>query len=131
MEDMKRQHTLRILFALVLVAVIAGCETVPSSGPAALAGQWTNSLGTVWTINADGTFHVTATKPKTEIWGTCTVAGDTVTIQETRRSTAAPKSCKGPGVYKFSHPDQHTLSFVLVSDTCKPRIQNVTQPWHR
>ena len=71
---MKRQHTLRILFAVVLVAVIAGCETVPSSGPAALAGQWTNSLGTVWTINPDGTFHVTATKPKAQIWGTYAVS---------------------------------------------------------
>jgi len=64
MAGLKRQHTLRILFAVVLVAVIAECETVPSSGPAALAGQWTNSLGTVWTINPDGTFHVAATKPK-------------------------------------------------------------------
>ena len=52
---MERQHTLRILFAVVLVTVIAGCETVPSSGPAALAGQCTNSLGTVWTINPYGT----------------------------------------------------------------------------
>ena len=46
MSGMKRQHTLRILLAVILVAVIAGCETVPT-GPAALAGQWTNSLGTV------------------------------------------------------------------------------------
>src|SRR5262249_10723890 len=64
MEDMKRQHTLRILFAVVLAAVIAGCETVPSSGPAALAGRWTNSLGTIWTINADGTFHLTVQSQK-------------------------------------------------------------------
>jgi hypothetical protein len=55
---MTRQHTFRILFAVVLLGVIAGCETVPSSGPDALVGQWTNSLGTVWTINPDGTFHV-------------------------------------------------------------------------
>ena len=41
------------------------------------------------------------------------------------------KSCKGPGVYKFSRPDRNTLSFVLVSDTCKPRIQNVTGTHHR
>ena len=86
---MKRQHTFRILFALVLVAVIAGCETVPT-GPAALAGQWTNSLGTVWTINADGTFHVAATKPKAQIWGTYTVSGDTITVQETRQSGTSP-----------------------------------------
>ena len=131
MTVMKRQHTLRILFAVVLVAVIAGCETVPSSGPAALVGQWTNSLGTVWTINPDGTFHVATTKPKAQIWGTYTVSGDTITVQETRQSGKVPKNCKGPGMYKFSRPDANTLAFVLVNDVCKPRIQNVTQPWHR
>ena len=90
---------------------------------------WTNSLGTVWTINADGTFHVVATTPKAEIWGKYTVTGDTITIQETRRSTAIPKNCKEPGVYKFSRANANTLTFVLVSDVCKPRIQNVTRAW--
>jgi hypothetical protein len=131
MAGMKRQHTLRILFAVVLAAVIAGCETVPSSGPTALAGQWTNSLGTVWTINPDGTFLVMSTKPKAQIWGTYTLSGDIITGHETRRSGAVPKNCKGPGVYKFSRPDANSLAFVLVNDVCKPRIQNVTQPWHR
>jgi hypothetical protein len=130
MTGMKRQNTLRILFAVVLLAVIAGCETVPS-GPAALVGQWTNSLGTVWTINPDGTFHVMSTKPKAQIWGAYTVSGDTMTVRETRQKGAIPKNCRGPGVYKFSRPDANTLAFVLVSDVCKPRIQNVTQPWHR
>jgi hypothetical protein len=128
---MKRQHYLRIVFAALLIAVISACETVPSSGPGALAGQWTNSLGTVWTINADGTFHVTSTKPKAQIWGTYTVSGDTITVQETRRAGRIPKNCRGPGVYKFSRPDANTLAFVLVSDVCKPRIQNVTQAWRR
>ena len=77
------------------------------------------------------TFHVAATKPKAQIWGTYTVSGDTITVQETRRGGAVPKNCKGPGVYKFSRPDANTLAFVLVSDVCKPRIQNVTQPWHK
>ena len=72
-----------------------------------------------------------STKPKAQIWGTYTVSGDTITVQETRRSGAVPKNCKGPGVYKFSRPDANTLAFVLVNDVCKPRIQNVTQPWHR
>ena len=94
MAGMKRQHTLRILFAVVLLAVIAGCETVPSSGPAALVGQWTNSLGTVWTINPDGTFHVMSTKPKAQIWGTYTLSGDTITVHETRRSGRSPKIVK-------------------------------------
>jgi len=127
---MKLQKSLRLILAGILVVLVSSCATTPS-GPAALTGTWTNSLGTVWTLNADGTFHVTATKPKAEIWGNCTVAGDTVTIQETRRVGPIPKSCTGPGVYKFSRPDGNTLAFVLVSDKCKPRIQNVTQPWHR
>ena len=128
---MKRQHTLRILFAVSLLAAIAGCETVPNSGPAALAGRWINSLGTVWTINSDGTFQALTTKPKAQIWGTYTLSGDTITVLETRRKGSIPKNCKGPGVYKYSRPDANTLAFTLVNDVCKPRIQNVTQAWHR
>ncbi len=131
MSGMKRQHSLRILLAVILVEVIAGCETVPSSGSAALAGQWTNSLGTLWTINPDGTFHVAATKPKAQIWGTYTLSGDTITVLETRRKGSIPKNCKGTGVYKYSRPDANTLAFTLVNDVCKPRIQNVTQAWHK
>ena len=129
MRNMKLRNSLRLILAGILVVLVSSCATTPS-GPAALAGTWTNSLGTVWTLNADGTFRVTATKPKAEIWGNYTLAGDTITIQETRRVGPIPKSCKGPGVYKFSRQNQNTLSFVLVSDKCQPRIQNVTQPWH-
>ena len=124
-----QQHALRIVFAVAVIALISACATTPS-GPAALVGTWTNSFGTVWTINADGTFHVMTTKPKAEIWGNYTVAGDTMTAQETRHVGSIPKACRGPGSYKFSRPDANTLAFVLVSDKCKPRIQNVTQPWH-
>lgn len=131
MQDaaMKLQHSFRIIFACALIALIAGCATTIPSGSAALTGTWTNSLGTVWTINADGTFHAVATTPKAEIWGKYTVTADMITIQETRRATAIPKNCKGAGLYKFSRPSASTLTFVLVSDICKPRIQNVTQPW--
>jgi hypothetical protein len=128
MAAMKIQSFLRIILAGILVVLVSSCATTPS-GPAALTGTWMNSYGTVWTLNADGTFHVMATKPKAEIWGNYTVAGDAITVQETRRVGPIPKSCKGPGVYKFSRPNQNTLAFVLVSDKCKPRIQNVTQPW--
>ena len=87
---MKIQSFFRIVFASLLLVLLSACVTTPRSGPAALTGTWTNSLGTVWTINADGTFHVVATKPKAQIWGTYTVAGDTVTLQETRRSGRIP-----------------------------------------
>lgn len=126
---MKLQHSLRIIFAGALIALMGACVTAPTSGPGALVGTWSNTLGTVWTINADGTFHVVATTPKAEIWGKYTVTADMITIQETRRSTAIPKECKGHGLYKFSRPNANTLTFVLVSDICKPRIQHMTQPW--
>jgi len=109
MRNMQLQIPLRTVVAGILVILVGSCATTPS-GPAALAGTWTNSLGTVWTINADGTFHVTATKPKAEIWGNYTVAGDTITVQETRRAGPIPKSCKGPGVYKFSRPNANSLA---------------------
>jgi hypothetical protein len=128
---MKLESFLGILCTGALTLLMSACETMAPSGPAALAGTWTNSFGTVWTINSDGTFHVMSAKPKAEIWGTYTLAGDTITVQETRRAGRIPKNCRGPGVYKFSRPNGNTLAFVLVSDVCKPRIRNVTQPWHR
>jgi hypothetical protein len=127
MYGMKTQHFLRITLASVLVILLSACVTTPRSGVAALAGTWTNSLGTVWTMKTDGTFDVV--NPKRHIWGTLTVSGDRVTVQETGGKTA--KGCKGPGVYKFSRLNENTLTFALVKDECKERIKNVTLPWHQ
>ena len=126
---MKIQPSLRILFAGIFLALLSACATSPRSGSAALVGTWTNSLATVWTIKADGTFDVDVVNPKRHIRGTYTIAGDTVTIQETGGKTA--KGCKGPGVYKFSRPNENTLSFTLVNDTCKEREKNVLVAWHQ
>ena len=123
---MKIQYFFRIILAGVLLVLVNACATTARSGSAALAGTWTNSLGTVWTIKADGTFDVV--NPKRHIWGKYTIAGDTVTIQETVGKTA--KGCKGPGTYKFSRPNENTLSFKLVSDTCGERKKNVLLAWH-
>jgi len=124
---MKIQYFLRIILAGVLLVFMNACATTTArSGPAALAGTWTNSLGTVWTMKADGTFEVV--NPKRHIWGKYTIAGDTVTIQETGGKTA--KGCKGPGTYKFSRPNENTLTFTLVSDTCGERKKNVLLAWH-
>jgi hypothetical protein len=125
MRNMKLKNSLRLIFAGILVALVSSCATTPS-GPAALAGTWTNSLGTVWTIKADGTFDVV--NPQRHIWGKYTVAGDTITIQEAGGKTA--KGCQGPGMYKFSRPNEHTLAFTLVKDSCKERIKNVALAWH-
>jgi hypothetical protein len=135
MSVMKTQLSFRTIFTGVLFGLLSACAThspdghpwatgISTQGP--LVGTWTNSLGTVWTIKADGTFDVV--NPKRHIWGNYTVAGDTVTIQETGGSTA--KGCHGPGVYKFARTAHDTLAFTLVKDACKERIKNVTLTQH-
>ena len=125
---MKTQFSLRIIFAGVLLLLVNGCATSPQTGGGPLVGTWTNSLGTVVTYKADGTFDVVGAK--FHVWGNYTVAApDTVTFQETGGKTA--KGCHGPGVYKFSRPSENTLAFTLVNDRCKERIKNVTLAWHR
>jgi hypothetical protein len=124
---MKTQRLLQIFLVGIVLVLLNACATYPRTGSRALAGTWTNSLGTIWTINADNTFHVVAAKR--HIWGNLTVAGDSVTIQEAGGKTA--KGCKGPGVYHFSRNAENALAFTLVRDGCKERIKNVTLAWHR
>ena len=124
---MKIQPTLRIALAGVFLLFLNACATNAPTAAGPLVGTWTNSLGTVWTIKADNTFDVV--NPKRHILGNLTIAGDTVTIQETGGKTA--KGCKGPGTYKFRHLNENTLTFTLVSDTCKEREKNVLLAWHR
>jgi hypothetical protein len=81
----------------------------------------------VWTVNPDGTFQVDLDKDgKPDVWGKYAVTGDTVTISEVRGNT--PKACKHPAIYRFNRMGDQ-LHFTLLSDTCKLRIKNVTQPW--
>jgi hypothetical protein len=128
---MKIQPTFRIVLAAVALMALGACATYPKTGQAALAGTWTNSLGTVWAISDDGSFTVDLNKDgKPDVWGRCTVSGDTVTIHETK-STKMLKGCKGPATYKFSRPDKDSLQFTLVKDSCKLRKQNVLSAWHQ
>jgi len=127
MDGMKTQLSFRIICTGALLAVLGACATYAPAGSGPLVGTWTNSLGAVWTIKADNTFDVV--NPKRHIRGNLTIAGDTVTIQETGGKTA--KGCKGPGVYKFSRTSANTLAFTLIKDSCKERIKNVTIAWHR
>jgi len=132
MDGMKIQPSLRIILAGVFLVLLNACATYPHSGSAALVGTWTNSLGTVWTMKADGTFDVDRNHDgKRDIWGTYTVAGDTITIQETGRTTPIPRDCKGPGLYKFSRPNKNTLMFTLVKDACGLRKKNVLLAQHQ
>jgi hypothetical protein len=128
---MKIQYPFRIILTGVLLLVLDACATYPKTGQAALAGTWTNSLGTVWTMSDDGAFTVDLNKDgKPDVWGRCTVNGDMVTIHETKASKTL-KGCKGPATYKFSRPDKDSLQFTLVKDNCKLRKQNVLNAWHK
>lgn len=120
---MKIQH--RILL-LAVSALLSACATSPRGG-SPLVGTWTNSLGTIWTINADGAFEVDRNHDgETDIRGTYSVSNDTLTIE--RNEGKIPEGCDGPGVYKFARTGNN-LTFTLVSDTCKDRKKNVLSPW--
>ena len=120
---------LRYILAGVSFAALCGCANMPGMGAKSVAGTWTNSLGTVWTIKPDNTFEVDRYgKGKTDIRGTYAIKGDTFTI--TGNEGKIPKGCEGQGVYKFSRKG-NDLTFTLVSDTCKDRKKNVLSPWHR
>lgn len=125
---MKTQLFARTILAGVAVLLLQACATTPPSGPAALAGTWTNSLGTVWTMNADGSFEVDLNHDgKRDAWGTCKVEGDTVTIVGT--GGVVPKGCaKATGVYRFKR-GKDTVHFTLVKDACQERVKNVTLDW--
>jgi hypothetical protein len=126
---MKLQAVSRILLFFVTVLLIPACATTaPTSGIGALTGSWSNSLGTVWTMRADGSFDVDLNHDgKRDAWGTCSVTGDTVTIVGT--GGVVPKGCANTtGRYHFTRTN-NTLHFTLIKDGCKERVKNVTADW--
>jgi len=124
-RGMKKQ--ISVVLAATAIALVGGCAMFQETGRSALVGTWTNSLGTVWVIKADGTFDVDLKHHgRRDAWGTYTLQGDQATFQRT--GGVKPKGCEGPGVYKFKRTDD-TLQFTLVSDKCKLRQKNVLQAW--
>jgi len=120
----------RISLALVVVsfALFTGCAMFQENGRSALVGTWTNSLGTVWAIKADGTMQVSLHKNRhVDVTGNYTVAGDTLNIQETHGGPG-PKSCRGPATYKFQR-NGDMLTFTKVSDKCRLREKNILAGW--
>ena len=116
------------VFAVTVVAILGGCAMFQESPQSALVGTWTNPLGTVWAIKADGTFQVSLSKShRVDVWGKYAVAADTMTILEAHGSHT-PKSCKGKATYKFTR-DGEMLTFTKVSDKCKLREKNVLAGW--
>jgi hypothetical protein len=119
----------RILLATITACFIQACATTPpTTGMGALTGSWSNSLGTVWTMRADGSFDVDLNHDgKRDAWGTCTVDLDAVTITGT--GGVEPKGCaRTRGSYHFTRKG-NTLHFMLIKDPCKLRVKNVTMDW--
>lgn len=127
---MKRDLFCGIILAGVAIGLFQGCSTTTTTptGPAALTGTWTNAMGTVWTMRADGTFDVDLNKDGTrDAWGTASVHGDMVTIEGTGEKI--PAGCKkAVGVYHFTRT-KNTLHFTLAHDDCKLRVQNMMHDW--
>lgn len=117
-----------VVFAVTAVAFLGGCAMFQESSQSALVGTWTNSLGTVWAIKADGTFQVSLSKSRrVDVWGKYTVTGDTMTILEAHGSHT-PKACKKSATYKFTRAGE-MLTFTKVSDKCKLREKNILAGW--
>jgi len=132
MRTWYRQHDgvkkpISVVLVVTALALLAGCAMFQESGQSALVGTWTNSLGTVWAIKADGTFQVALNNSnRVSVWGKYTVTGDTMNIQEVHGKT--PKACKKAATYKFSR-NGDMLTFTKVSDACKLREKNVLAGW--
>ena len=126
---MKIELLARIVLTGIAGLFLQACATAPTTGPAALTGTWTNSLGTVWTMRADGSFDVDLNHDgKRDAWGQCTIEGDTIAIVGT--GGTVPKGCaKSTGTYHFTRT-KDTLHFTLIKDPCKERVKNVTLDWH-
>lgn len=125
---MKTQLLARIFFSGIAVLLLQACAATAPSGPAALTGTWSNSLGTVWTMHTDNSFDVDLNHDgKRDAWGKCTIEGNTVTIVGT--GGTVPKGCaKATGVYHFKR-SKDTLHFTLVKDACPERVKNVLLDW--
>ncbi len=126
---MNKQRSTQFLVAGIFGALMTSCAMFHHANERPVVGTWTNAVGTVWTIKADGTFDVDLTKDgKRDAWGTYTLAGETITLHGT--GGFYPKGCRGKGVYRFKRDDDN-LQFTFVSDSCKLRKKNVLLGWRK
>ena len=102
------------------------------SSEGTITGTWANSLGTIWTIKADGSFDVDLDhNGKRDVWGTYAISGDIITITGTGGTRNQPKGCANTlATYNFSRTGD-TLHFTLIKDPCELRVKNVLKDWHR
>lgn len=118
---------LRLFFACAIVVLLSSCASYEQTGKEALAGTWTNSMGTVWTIHPDGTFDVDLDHDgKRDTWGKVVV--DSTMMKIIDLNPKMPKDCKADGIYHFTRT-AHGLHFTLVKDTCPLRAKNLQLDW--
>src|SRR5207249_8146526 len=80
-RDMTRRTLTQAFVGGILLALLQGCAWLPKPSPPRLVGNWTNPVGTVWMIKADGTFDVDlAGRGRRDAWGKYEVNGSTVTL---------------------------------------------------
>jgi hypothetical protein len=125
-----RRSFLQLGLAAAAILALNACGLFsPRTGENALVGAWTNPLGTVWTIKADGTFDVDLNhNGQRDAWGNYTISGEMITL--TRTGGLNPKGCDRKGVYRFARVND-TLQFTLFQDDCKLRKKNMLLGWKR
>jgi hypothetical protein len=122
------KKSISVVLAVTAVSLLGGCAMFQETPQNAFVGTWTNPLGTVWAIKADGTFQVSLSKShRVDVWGKYTVTGDTMTFLEAH-GAHTPTACRKSATYKFTH-DGEMLTFTKVSDKCKLREKNVLAGW--
>jgi hypothetical protein len=126
---MKIASAVRGSAVLLLALCVDGCSLFqPKTGERqAVVGTWQNTVGTIWTLKANGTFDVDLNhNGQRDGWGKYTVSGSTLTLWRT--GGISPRRCDGDGVYRFTR-DKNTLRFALVSDDCNVRRKNMLLSW--
>ncbi|MGH8100316.1 MAG: hypothetical protein ACREIW_03395 [Chthoniobacterales bacterium] len=125
---MKIPRSLHSGTVLGFALLVSACAMFhPRTGHNALVGTWSNMLGAIWTIKADGTFDVDLShNGQRDVWGKYTVSGDAITLL--RKGGFRTNHCVGRGVYRFNRTD-NTLQFTLVSDDCRVRRKYLLLPW--
>jgi hypothetical protein len=124
---MIKRNPIYSLSVSILLLVLSACSWWPMSRTAGLVGNWTNPIGTVWMIKADGTFDVQIAKNgQRSAWGKYSVNGNKFTVAVT--GGVRPKDCDQEGIYKFRRNGDE-LHFTVISDPCKLRRTNLLLPW--
>lgn len=141
---------LRLLFALCLLLVIAGCRLSPAavpgaqgSFPAALVGTWTYTQDdsvTSYAFQANGSFMKTVqTKTvlqcgfntSTSLNGTATVNGSALVLKATSGQLEQQEACSGATRVNDAELTTETLNWSLASSASGTELKLGTETFHK